>query len=195
MVARLPSHFTSALATKRRLKPDDLYPVVLEQVLAFRNGPNNLTFPPLNAPLIMYKHVVNLALPLEVYAGARNIAKVLGIDFAYPQLTRYRWSAHPEAQIIALVVIATKLSQSFDGVRRIPRNKDDPTTLTIDWQIWTEQFASKRTNGFMEGKEIDVVADDVLSMDAGQIETYMDFFEDLFPVESELKSKLVLLPM
>lgn len=62
MRLRLPSQFHAALETRAILKGANLHGAVLEMV-EFYNNYLDMVFPPLNVPLLLYKHVRDLALP------------------------------------------------------------------------------------------------------------------------------------
>jgi len=62
MRRRLPAHFHAALEIHAPLKGSQIYSSVLELV-EFYNIQINMVFPPLNAPLLIEKHLSELGLP------------------------------------------------------------------------------------------------------------------------------------
>lgn len=62
MRAKLPGHFHYALEMKSVLKGSNLYSTVLE-LIEFYNAQFEMLCPPLNAPLLLFKHVKDLGLP------------------------------------------------------------------------------------------------------------------------------------
>lgn len=62
MRSRLPAHFHLALETRGLLKGSSIYTTVLERV-EFYHLQFEMVFPPLNAPLLIFKHVRDLGLP------------------------------------------------------------------------------------------------------------------------------------
>jgi hypothetical protein len=62
MRSKLPAHFYSALEIRAPLKGAALHGTTLELV-RFYNLQFEMVFPPLNSPLLIYKHVRDLGLP------------------------------------------------------------------------------------------------------------------------------------
>jgi len=62
MRSRLPGHFYSALEIRAPLKGAALYGTVLELV-EFYNLHFGMVSPPLNSPLLIFKHIRDLGLP------------------------------------------------------------------------------------------------------------------------------------
>ena len=62
MRSKLPGHFYSALEIRAPLKEPSLYKIVLELV-EFYNLQFEMIFPPLNYPLLLFKHIRDLGLP------------------------------------------------------------------------------------------------------------------------------------
>lgn len=62
MRLHLPARFLTALETKSTLKRGRIQKVVMEMAIRFRTN-FELVLPPLNAPLVMFKHVKELCLP------------------------------------------------------------------------------------------------------------------------------------
>jgi len=159
-----------------------------------------MRFPPLNAPMIMFKHVKDLLLPLDVYAAARRMGKLLEIDFSFPSTTgRHIAASSPEVQIISLIVIATKLSHPFDDIVRVPEKITDPAVLTVDWGFWRDAIAEETPKGLRKGDEINIAENDVFAMKPAEMDQYLDWYQrtwiddrdpklpeqilDLFPID------------
>jgi len=66
MRRRLPAHFHAALEIHTPLKGSQIYSAVLE-LIEFYNIQINMVFPPLNAPLLIEKHVRDLGLPSKLF--------------------------------------------------------------------------------------------------------------------------------
>jgi len=62
MRSKLPGHFYSALEIKAALKGAALYKATLELV-EFYNLHFEMVFPPLNYPLLLFKHMRDLGVP------------------------------------------------------------------------------------------------------------------------------------
>ena len=63
---RLPAHFHSALEIRSPLKGTSIYGAILEMV-EFYHIHFEMVFPPLNSPLLIFKHVRDLGLPSKIY--------------------------------------------------------------------------------------------------------------------------------
>jgi RNA polymerase I-specific transcription initiation factor RRN7 len=194
MRVRLPAAYHSALETKAVLKKGDLHKSVMELVISYKQR-FDITFPPLNEPLILFRHVRDLCLPglfqhsfitmgrslsviVDIYAAVQRMAKILDINFSFPtSLGRQKVTAYPENQIISLVVIATKLSQPFDDIRRVPASVTDPTTLAVDWEIWLDVMQETPSEGLQRGEEMKIDEQDVLKMDGRKLDDYLDWFQ------------------
>lgn len=192
MKDRLPAEYHHALDTTRILEADDLQLAVLHVAKMF-NVSFGMVLPPLNDKVMLLSHIRTLALPIEVYGAARRLNTILEYDFSYPNhtstadSTRRRPTTYPEAQLMSLIVIATKLLFPFDSdtVKRYPKDSNDPTSLRMDWTAWLEAKANfdntSRTaiepGTLPPGDEIRVTDGDILTMTDRQLDQYMDWYQ------------------
>ena len=194
MKDRLPGEYHLSLDTTARLPgPDDLQKAVYHHVTWFNTSFGMIT-PPINQNLFLLNYVRKLALPLEVYTMTRRLKAIAKYDFTYPdttkpQSTTIRHSTtYPESQLVALVVVATKLLFPFDSdtVKRYPKDPNHPTTLQMSWADWLEAkskydraFEAGLTpaGGLRTGSEIHVTDDDILDMTEQQLDQYMDWYQ------------------
>jgi RNA polymerase I-specific transcription initiation factor RRN7 len=127
---------------------------------------------------------------VEIYPGVRRLASLLGFDFAYP--TKYKRSlralAYPECQIICLIVIVTKLCHPFDKLERTPFSEDDPTTVKIDWQKWKGVMVPDDFKHLKAGDEIKTIDTNVLDMNDGNIDAYLDWYQRAWIDDRDSKS-------
>ncbi|KAL9058873.1 MAG: hypothetical protein Q9206_001727 [Seirophora lacunosa] len=185
MREKLPARYLAALDTQSILEPDDLRKTVHELSLLY-SDPIGLTLPALNYPLLLFKHIRDLALPLDVYPAVRRTAKLLDIDFTFPQpKTRQKISFFPEIALMVLLVIAVKIYHPFDSIDRHPRSLNDPSVLAIDWDHWCkvhEEHESRETVGgrLGRGNESKVTEADSFELSGVQIDEYLDWFEKSF---------------
>ncbi|TVY21399.1 RNA polymerase I-specific transcription initiation factor rrn7 [Lachnellula arida] len=211
MRTRLPPYYYAALEIRAQLKGSSLYRTVL-QLVEFYNHQFEMVFPPLNAPLLIFKHVRDLGLPVEIYPAVRRLSTMLGFDFSYPTITKrvHEIQAYPEIQIISMIILATKLSHPFDSITRIPESDLDPTALKLDWAKWRKTMGERSSDGLKQGDEIKVTDTDVLGMSEKKMDDYLDWYQrtwiddrdakmaeqilELFPLE-ELPPKPVAEPM
>jgi len=178
MRVHLPSHFYSALETRTLLQGADIHQAV-SRLIEFYNSHFEMIFPPLNAPLVMFKHIRDLGLPLEIYPAARRLATLLGVEFSYPVVQNdvHRVFPHPEIQLMSLIIVATKLSQPFDNIARHPESDSDPTVLKVDWTKWYEIMAEDPSEGLRKGEEINVTDVEVFNMSGKELDDYLDWYQ------------------
>jgi RNA polymerase I-specific transcription initiation factor RRN7 len=137
---------------------------------------------------------------VNVYAAAHRLGKLLSFDYQYPaKLMRLSFAFYPEVQVIALIMIATKLCYPFDNIPRLPETFDDPATIKLDWSKWQEIVRDPAVEGFSKGEQAKVEDKDVLSMSEKKLDEYLDWYQrtwiddrdpkisqqllDLFPLE------------
>ncbi|KAI4117473.1 MAG: hypothetical protein LQ345_002287 [Seirophora villosa] len=185
MREKLPARYLAALDTQSILEPDDLRKTVHELSLLY-SDPIGLILPALNYPLLLFKHIRDLALPLHLYPAVRRTAKLLDIDFTFPQpKTRQKISFFPEIALMVLLVIAVKIYHPFDSIDRHPRSLSDPGVLAIDWDHWCkvhkEHESRETADGRLgRGNEIKVTEADSFKLSGDQIDEYLDWFEKSF---------------
>ncbi|KAL1854658.1 hypothetical protein Plec18170_004749 [Paecilomyces lecythidis] len=180
---RLPQEYIGALDTTRLLKAEHLHRIVLELALLY-NRRFGVALPPLNSPLILFNHIKQLSLPIEIYPIVNQLQKLVGFTFQYPALVKDKIThlLMPEVQLVSLIVIATKLLFPFDDVERYPESTKEPASQRLDWKNWLEaqkQFEALTNEGGRIGKgnELLVNEKDVFDMTALQLDEYMDWYE------------------
>ncbi len=186
---------------KTALEPGDLHKAVHGLLLLY-NHRFELVLPALNYSLILFKHIKSLALPskrdffggyeasnfelmlsVELYVVVRRLASLLAVDFTFPKPgPRQRKSAHPEIQLVSLLVIAVKLYHPFDSQPRYSRTLSEFGTLVIDWDVWCKsqtEYAARHTSAgkLGRGNEINVNENDVMAMSGEQLDEYLDWYE------------------
>lgn len=210
MLSHLPAQYIAALEPRSILHPDRLQERLLSLTVSLKRN-YEIEFPPLNASLLIFKHVKDLCLPLEVYPCTFRLAKVLELDnFKWPdQFTgQVRAMDYPELRMMGLLVIATKLTQPFDDVVRKPETATDPSTMRVQWGTWKEVMSEKPVEGLKPGEEVKVTEEDVFEMSGAKLDDYLAWYQrmwmddgkedklpkqilDLFPVEPVPEKKAV----
>ncbi|KAI4202247.1 MAG: hypothetical protein LQ350_002631 [Teloschistes chrysophthalmus] len=194
MKDKLPATYLVALDTQAILKPDDIRKTVHELAVLY-NHHFQVTLPILNHPLLLFKHIRDLALPLDLFVAVRRLAKLLQIDFSFPKARPYyRISSAPEVALVALLVITVKLYHPFDSIDRHPRSLTEPGTLGIDWNRWSEvqkDYDARDTAGgkLGRGNEIKVTETDVFNLSGDQIDEYLDWFEKTWVDEERARKQ------
>ncbi|KFY42334.1 hypothetical protein V494_02461 [Pseudogymnoascus sp. VKM F-4513 (FW-928)] len=185
MKSHLPSKYYSALETRSSLKRGRLQQCIGELMVNFTTN-FNILFPPLNAPLIIFRLVKGLCLPLEIYGSCCQLAEALGIKFQYPKtLSRHKLSEYPELQVAALVVISTKLLQPFDNMIRTPESFRDPSALRVDWDEWSSMAAEG--SDATPGDEAKVTEADVFNMSGDMLDRYLNWYHQTWSGERDGK--------
>ena len=129
---------------------------------------------------------------MEIYPAVRRMAQLLEIDFTYPVLHKksYNSLAHPEVQLMCLIVVATKLSHPFDDILRQPESEIDPTIVKIDWVRWREIMVEKKIDGLRSSEEIKVKDSDVIGMSDEALDDYMNWYQHTWIDDRNQKSML-----
>jgi RNA polymerase I-specific transcription initiation factor RRN7 len=112
------------------------------------------------------------------------------MDFAFPNtFKRHIVTANPEAQIISLIIISTKLCHPFDDIIRVPESVTDPSGLRLDWETWSEIMTEKQHKGLRRVQEINVTDVDVFKMKGKELDDYLDWYQRTWVDNSDPKSK------
>lgn len=89
---------------------------------------------------------------------------------------------------MSLVVIATKLSQPFDNVVRLPESDLDPSVTKIDWSKWREIMTEHADGTLKRRDELHVVDSDVLNMTDKQMDDWMTWYHRTWVDDRDQKS-------
>ena len=182
MKRRLPAGYILALDTTTPLKPGHLRKAIHNTCLLYHHH-FQLDLPPLNTPLLLYKHVRDMALPIDVYQAVGKIAKILSIDFSFPKPQRHQRISHlPEMALVSLLIIAVKLHHLFSPIRYSASSPTDVAILAIDWEVWTSARQTHKSRlvdpeHLAHGSEINVTETDVMAMTGAQLDDYLDWYE------------------
>ncbi|KAK0128977.1 hypothetical protein ONS95_000920 [Cadophora gregata] len=179
MRSKLPAHFHAALEIRAPLDGMKLHNSIA-QLAEFFNIEYEMQFPKLNVPLLLFRYMKELCLPVELYPAIRRLETLLQVDFTYPTVhnTARRGTAHPEIQLMSLIVIATKLAHPFDNVDRTPESYSDPSVVKIDWSQWTKATAQESLRCVEKGEVFKVTDANVWNMSARKLDDYLDWYEN-----------------
>ncbi|KAJ8071326.1 hypothetical protein OCU04_001660 [Sclerotinia nivalis] len=177
MRTRLPGHYFRALEIHGILNGHRLHQTVFDMI-SFYNFNFEMVFPPINNKLLLYKHIRDLGLPVDIYTAVNHLTEVLKYDFSYPIHNKrvYGTTGYPEYQLISLVVVATKLSQPFDDIVRHPHSNLDPTAARINWTKWQNIMVENPSEGLKRGDEIKITDADVFKMTGAQMDDWMNWY-------------------
>lgn len=142
---------------------------------------------------LTFKHSV------DIYLEVIRLASLLKCDFKFPPPNRpYVYLAeHPELELIALLVVSTKLSYPFDEVERLPETAAEPAATVIDWKTWNEtnlevnginqtpaQLSSPHINSVQkQEKLLSITERDVMRMKDDELDEYMDWVQETWITE------------
>ena len=173
--------------------------------------------PPINTPLLLYKHIRDLAVPSKPHKAlfshnqfktpsnraivtlhpiTLHLANLLSISFDFPSPgSRQHTSSLPELQLISLLIIATKLYHPFDDLPRHVPSLADPAALSIDWPSWVQAQKAHNAsntdgNHLQRGTEINITEVDAMAMSGEQLDEYMDYYERTFIDTDRVEQKL-----
>ena len=199
MKKRLPAEFMLALDTAFPLKRDQLRKAIHNICLLYQKH-FQLEFPTLNMPLLLYRHVRDLALPVHIFQAVGKIANLLSIDFSFPKPERQqRISRFPEMALISLLVIAVKLYHPFSNVELCASSTTDPALLNVNWESWLASYQAHKSRRkdpehLTRGAEIDVIERDVMTMNGTQLDDYLEWYERTWIDEERTQQKTRGLP-
>ena len=182
---KLPGEYHEALDTSTILRREMLQRGV-SNLCALYSRSYGMNIAPLNSTLMLFHYVENLSLPLEVYAAVQHLNDIVGFKYHYvdPEGTRRRAISYPEAQLMSLVVVATKLLFPFDSnaIQRSPRNDVEQGMASLDWSTWAEgrelpaAFGPSQEN-LTAGMEMEIKDTDVFDMSPSQLDQYMEWYQ------------------
>jgi RNA polymerase I-specific transcription initiation factor RRN7 len=122
---------------------------------------------------------------VEIYTTVNKLQPLVGSPYSFSvnSKKKFSYSELPEAQIIALVIVSTKLLLPFDDLKRRPTSGHEPSSQVIDWQIWAhaqKKFDDKTSEKGKIGKGNEILINDrdVFNMTGNQLDEYMDWYEN-----------------
>ena len=187
MLYKLPGEYHQPLQPSVMLKSDDLQREVAALALAYERE-FNLKFPPLNYPPLLFHLIRSLALPFDIYAEVKTLATIVSYEFRLPS-NKIRTVLHPkdfpEAQLMALIIIAVKISYPFEKVDQNPVTASDAAATALDWDTWVKAMQdykiAVRTPERLEYRQcLKVTEESIFNMSDQQIDNYLDWYDQEF---------------
>lgn len=145
---RLPAEFQVLLEPQTILRASKLHQRALEMA-ALLSTEFGMVLPPVNHPLLLYRWMHDMALPIEVYAATQRLSRILGVDFTLElgsHLRRPNVLRYPEVRLMALLVVSTKLFFPIDDIHRHPVSATDLSVLKMDWATWVDAHSSTQAS-------------------------------------------------
>lgn len=183
VLERLAASYHDALDPSTLLTEHRLWKSTTRLFLQYRRE-FGMQIPRLNFHLHLHRYIIDLGMPLPVYAAAKRIAEILGWGFEYPdpmkRRGRLRIVDFPEAQVAAVFVVAVKILYPFDGWVRHPHSAEELGSVGIDWGVWSE--ATTRYEKGIKGQRLGyegamrVTEEDVQGMSEERIDEYLDWY-------------------
>lgn len=184
---RLPPTYHAVLDSHTLLKYNRFYNMVINLQLSF-NKDHGMSWPALNVPVLLFRYLKELALPLELYDATIRLGEILDYDFAthYDGNKRLGVRHLPEAQLIGCLIVCVKLLYPFDNERRYPTSAWEPTATVVNWKEWCKQMelAKTRQRGSAERFTIEelmkLTEQEVFSMSSNQVDQYLGYYAETF---------------
>jgi RNA polymerase I-specific transcription initiation factor RRN7 len=191
---RLPGEFQVLLEPQTILRASTLHHRILQfgTMLSTEFG---MVIPAVNHPLLLYRWMQLLALPIEVYAATQRLAHLLDVDFTLQlggKTDSNRVLRYPEVQLMSLLIVSTKLFFPIDDIDRHPVSANDLSALKMDWPEWVAtqtagpngdelSIHTSKTNTspdltFPEAFKIS--ESDCLAMGDDGLDRYMDWYQE-----------------
>ena len=191
---RMPPGYRAILDPSATITYMRFYKTLTDLQISY-NKDHGIEWPTLNVPLLLFRYLRELALPLELYDTTRRLAELLGHDFAphYEGKRRRGIRQLPEAQLVSCILVCVKLFYPFDGLKRYPEESSDATAVVMDWNVWcTAMRASEETrqrddSRFTTEDMTKLQEKDVFSMSLEEMDQYLDFYADTYLDEAEIQ--------
>jgi RNA polymerase I-specific transcription initiation factor RRN7 len=183
MRERLPAYYHVALDPNSLLSLERFYATLIDLEVGFERE-FGVLWPSLNAPLLVWRFIKELALPVEVYDATVRLGDLLGFDWALHTEGKVKLGVRdvPEAQLVACLVVVVKLFYPFDAERRYPRAGGEAAAMMMDWKGWCAVMmdAKMGERGDEERYSVEELTKlkekDVFDMSGEQMDQYLDFY-------------------
>lgn len=191
---RLPPSYHAVLDPPTLLRHKRFYTTLTDLEISYSKD-HGILWPPLNIPLLLFRYIKELALPLELYDATLRLGDLLGYDFGshYDRRKIFGLRHLPGAQLIGCFVVCVKLFYPFDKVRRSPKTGPEPAVSVVDWKKWCKQvYAGKRkqqqgASDFTSEEFTKLEEKDILDMTPDQVDQYLDFYQFNFLDDVEVQ--------
>ena len=122
---------------------------------------------------------------MEIYPIVGKLQQIFKFRFKFTSKKKWALKAEnfPEAQLLCLIVVATKLMFPFSNAQGHPSAPTEPAAQLVDWNLWRaaqKEFESldKISGRLSRGQEINVNEGNVLHMTDAQLDDYLDWYQD-----------------
>jgi RNA polymerase I-specific transcription initiation factor RRN7 len=191
---RLSPGYHAVLDPRASLTYTRFYKTLTDLQLSYSKD-HGIIWPALNVPLLLFRYLKELALPLELYDATKRLGDLLGYDFAphYDGKKRLSIRHLAEAQLVSCIIICIKILYPLDNEKRYPKSSSESTAAMMNWQAWREQMqaaeeARRGGGGRLTTEELArVQGKDILLMGAEEMDQYLDFYADAYLDDAEIQ--------
>lgn len=193
---RLPATYHSAFSPYSLLNLKRFYNAYANLLAGFELK-YSIAWPALNVPVLLFRYLKDLALPLELYDATIRLGEKLQYDFALYVSPRQKLNVAslPEARLISCLVVCVKLIFPFDDTKRHPRSVTEPAATAIDWPAWARLMKAARADErggrhkYTTEELTKVEEKDVFTMSGEELDQYLNFYLANFVDEVHIQSK------
>lgn len=190
---RLPGEYQGLLEPQAFLQPQALQQKALSTASVFQRD-FGMDFPAINHALLLQRWMKDLALPLETFAATLRLSRLLEVDFTMQPAVKASSNnvlRYAEVQLMALLMVSTKLLFPLDNIDRYPVSSSDLSVLRMDWNAWFDDHSTKSSSDQnecdgegVERKTVLSFADafnvseaDCMTMGDDELDQYLDWYQ------------------
>ncbi|RGB31797.1 hypothetical protein C1646_708191 [Rhizophagus diaphanus] len=141
--------------------------------LDFYKSEYGICFPEINAPLVLYRYIKDLMLPVEFYVASKELAQLINLKLFYEYNLNYR----PPTLLMAIVIIITKMVYGLDENRRFPGENDQYAKYFPSFESWIKALSDRNEAEFKNEVPSDI--SDVKEWMDMNPDQYIQFCADL----------------
>lgn len=183
MRERLPPSYKHLLEPQDLLRAELYQQTVLDMLTRFHSD-FGMEPPRINVPLVLYRWMKDLVLPIAVFAGTQTLAKALEVDIKF-DVTRTNTRIvfrYPETHLMALLVVATKLLFPMESMQFRTRKANDLSAVYFDWNEWEtlhrdHEARAQQTTLLTYGQAFQYSEADCLAAGGDELDAYLDWCE------------------
>lgn len=191
---RLPPQYHAVLDPSTILQYSRFYTRLVDLQTSYGHE-HGVVWPALNVPLLLFRFLKELALPLEIYDTTIRLAGLLGYNFAFRNDAKKRIGVRnlPEAQLMACLIMSVKLFFPLDDESRQSTIVKNPVSVHMDWGNWCQHMNSamarrrEHDQHYTSEELLHFKEGDVFSMQGNGMDQYLDFYSDTFLDRAEIQ--------
>jgi RNA polymerase I-specific transcription initiation factor RRN7 len=180
---RLPGTYQANLEPQELLEPQALHRRIFATIHDLHEQ-FGIELPPINHRLILHRWMLELALPIEVYAATQRLGRLLEVNYNYLSDAGRRAQSmrYPELRLITLLVTVTKLLFPVDQIERCSDSGSDLDAMRMNWQRWAETHSDNGQGDGLGSKTsfedaFKMTEADSLNLADKELDDYLDWCE------------------